>query len=252
VVIRVLLLADTHLGQYDDSYATFAEALQPALRGEVDLVVHGGDVFYRSRVKADAVMRTFAPLKRIADAGIPVVVVPGNHERSAIPFPLLAMHPNVHLIDRPRTVVLSIHGMRVAIAGFPCLRNGIAAAFASLVGETAWTSVEADVRLLMLHQSVEGATVGPVDFVFRNSADVIPGRAIPVGFAAVLAGHIHRHQVLRRDLAGRPMHAPVFYPGSIERVSHAERDETKGYVTLNLAPSETGGRVHSWQFHELS
>jgi DNA repair exonuclease SbcCD nuclease subunit len=58
--------------------------------------------------------------------------------------------------------------------------------------------------------------------------------------------------VLRRDLSRRAMHAPVFYPGSVERVSHAERDETKGYVTLNLAPSETGGRVHSWSFHELS
>jgi exonuclease SbcD len=81
---------------------------------------------------------------------------------------------------------------------------------------------------------------------------VSPGRAIPSGFAAVLAGHIHRHQVLRRDLSGRPMHTPVFYPGSIERVSHAERDETKGIVTLHLQPSETGGRVHSWSFHELS
>lgn len=251
-MIRVLLLADTHLGQYDDSYATFAEALRPALRGDVDLVVHGGDVFFRSRVKADAVVRTFAPLKRIADAGIPVVVVPGNHERSAIPFPLLAMHPNVHLVDRPRTITLSIRGLRIAVAGFPCLRNGIADSFASLLEETAWTSVDADIRLLTFHQSVEGATVGPVDFVFRRNADVIPGRAIPSGFAAVLAGHIHRHQVLRRDLSGRPMYTPVFYPGSIERVSHAERDETKGTVTLQLAPSDSGGRVHSWFFHELS
>ncbi len=251
-MIRVLLLADTHLGQYDDSYATFAEALRPAMRGEVDLVVHGGDVFFRSRVKPDAVMRTFAPLKRIADSGIPVVVVPGNHERSAIPFPLLAMHPNVYLVDRPRTIALSIRGVRVAVAGFPCLRNGIQTGFASLLEATAWTSTHADLRLLTFHQSVEGATVGPVDFVFRRHADVIPGRAIPPGFAAVLGGHIHRHQVLTHDLAGRVMSSPVFYPGSIERVSHAERHEAKGYVTLEFTANEHGGGVHSWTFHELS
>ena len=248
-MIRVLLIADTHLGEFDDYYTTFERALQPALAGEVDLVVHGGDVFYRSRIKADVVVRTFAPLKRIADRGVPVVVVPGNHERSAIPFPLLAMHPGVHILHRPRTVSLNVRGVDVAVAGFPCERNGIEAKFAALVEETGWRDVPAQVRLLSFHQSVEGATVGPVDYTFRRGPDVIPGKAIPRGFAAVLAGHIHRHQVLTHDLAGRTLAAPVFYPGSIERISNAERNEAKGYVTLDLDPEK---RTAAWAFHETS
>lgn len=79
--------------------------------------------------------------------------------------------------------------------------------------------------------------MGPVNFTFRNGPDVIPCRAIPQRFAAVLAGHIHRHQILD---AG----APVFYPGATERTSHAEARETKGCVRLTL--DRTG--VRDWKF----
>src|SRR5262245_55954218 len=61
--VRILLLADTHLGfdlpssprvgrrrRGHDFLANYALALEPALSGEVDLVVHGGDVFDRSSV----------------------------------------------------------------------------------------------------------------------------------------------------------------------------------------------------------
>lgn len=263
--IRLLLIADTHLGfdlpvrpgtghgrRGEDFFRNFHRALLPAFRGEVDLVVHGGDVFFRSQVKPGLVLRAFEPLKQLADAGVPVVVVPGNHERSAIPYPILAAHPGVHVIDRPRTVKLTVNGTAVALSGFPCERNGIRERFSTLVDETGWRSTQADVRLLCLHQTVEGATVGPAGYVFRRDPDVIAGRAIPEGFAAVLAGHIHRHQVLRSDLNGRRLAAPVFYPGSIERTSTAENCEEKGFVTMELeAGRSVGGRVASWSFHEL-
>lgn len=250
--VRLLLLADTHLGLSSHAhFANFHRALLPALRGEVDLVVHGGDMLYRSRVKPGLVLRAFAPLKAVADAGVPVVVVPGNHERSAIPFPLLAAHPGVHVIDRPRTVSLHVRGMKLSIAGFPNDRDRIRETFPSHLDRTGWTSSRADIRLLAMHQTVEGASVGPVGFTFRAGRDVLPGRAIPPGFAAVLSGHIHRHQVLSQDLGGRPLAAPFFYPGSTARTSSAERHEPKGYVTMELAPHRDRGRVASWSFHEL-
>jgi DNA repair exonuclease SbcCD nuclease subunit len=251
--LRLLLLGDTHLGLPSiEHFASFERALLPALRGEVDLVVHGGDILYRSRVKPDLVLRAFAPLKRVADAGVPVVVVPGNHERSAIPFPLLAAHPGVHVVDRPRTIVLDVGGMTVSLSGFPNDRDAIREAFGALLERTGWQASTADIRLLVMHQTVEGASVGPVGFTFRSAPDVIPGRAIPAGFAAVLSGHIHRHQVLRADLRGRTLGAPVFYAGSTARTSYAERDEAKGYVIMEIAPDSRGGRVAAWTFNELS
>ena len=257
-------MADTHLGfdlplrprverrrRGPDFFANFERALAPARRGEVDLVVHGGDLLYRSKVRRELVYRALEPLIEVATGGLPVVVVPGNHERSAVPYPLLAAHAGVHLLDRPRTVRLEIGGRRVAVAGFPFERHRPRDHFARLLEATGWRRQGADVRLLCLHQTVEGARVGPSGYTFRHGADVIRGADLPPGFAAVLAGHIHRRQVLTRDLAGRPLAAPVLYPGSVERTSFAERHEPKGYMTLDLAAGAGGGRLERWRFHEL-
>jgi DNA repair exonuclease SbcCD nuclease subunit len=54
---------------------------------------------------------------------------------------------------------------------------------------------------------------------------------------------VHRHQVLSFDLEGRPLEAPVIYPGSVERTAFAEKDETKGYVVLDVRPGSPAGRA---------
>jgi DNA repair exonuclease SbcCD nuclease subunit len=194
----------------------------------------------------------FEPLKRLADKAVPIYVVSGNHERSGIPYELLAKHPNISLFDRPRTYRLQVDGLTIALAGLPFVRNGVRGAFSSLLEETGWRSVRADARLLCLHQSIEGAVVGPADYVFRYDKDTIRASDIPHGFAAVLSGHIHRHQILRRDLKGKPLPAPVFYPGSVERTSFAEKNERKGYLTLVIETDRLRkAHLHGWKFHEL-
>lgn len=259
----MLLLADTHLGfdlpsrprsarrrRGPDFFSMTRLALEPALRGEVDLVVHGGDLLYRSRVPASLVRAALEPLLEVADRGVPVVLVPGNHERSALPYPLLGCHEGLHVLDRPRTLVLDLSGVRVAVAGFPCERDGVRDSFSDLVAATAAGEAEADLRVLCLHQTVEGAAVE--GHVFRSGADVVRGRDLPAGFAAVLCGHIHRAQVLTRDLRGRPLAAPVLYPGSVERTGFAERHEAKGFMVLELEPDGTAaGRLARWEFREL-
>jgi DNA repair exonuclease SbcCD nuclease subunit len=261
--IRILLLADTHLGfdlptqariarrrRGHDFLANYARALEPAHAGEVDLVVHGGDVFNRSRVPTSVAYQAFEPLARVAERGVPVYVVPGNHERGRIPQLRFAHHPGIHLFDRPRTFVTPVRGTRVALSGFPSERHDVRRSFADLVETTAWRGVNADIRLLCMHQCVEGATVGPANYVFTTAQDVIRGRDVPAGFAAVLSGHIHRHQVLTTDRHGQPLAAPVLYPGSIERTSIAEADEEKGFLIVEVAHTTSGGRVQ-WQFRGL-
>jgi exonuclease SbcD len=262
-VVRILLLADTHLGfdlpvnprvnrrrRGHDFQANFAKALQPALTGDVDLVVHGGDVFNGSRPPSSVVWQAFEPLKRVADRGIPVYVVPGNHERGRLPHLRFAQHPYIHIFDEPRTFVTTIHGIRVALAGFPSERDDVRRKFIELVAGTGHDAVEAHVRLLCLHQCVEGATVGPANYTFTTAPDVIRTVDIPLGFAAVLSGHIHRQQVLATDLRGRPLPAPVLYPGSIERTSIAEADEEKGYMIVELSRERERVNV-SWHVHSL-
>jgi exonuclease SbcD len=263
--LRVLLLADTHLGfdwtdrprsdqvrRGPDFFANVERCLAVARAERVDLVVHGGDLLFRSRVPLHLAQAALEPLLRLADEGVPVILVPGNHERSRLPFPLLACHEHLHVLDRPRTVTVLRRGIRVALAGFPCATGGVRAGFPALVAATRGREVPADVRLLCLHQAVEGARVGPADFTFTGGEDVVRGADLPGGFAAVLAGHIHRAQTLTHDLAGHPLAAPVLYPGSIERTSRAERGEDKGFLILDLEPDPaTGGRLAASRFVPL-
>jgi len=262
--VRVLFVSDTHLGfdlparprierrrRGPDFFACFEKALEPALRGEADVVVHGGDLLFRSRVPASLVHRALAPLVRAAEAGVPVVLVPGNHERGALPFPLLAAHERLHVLHGPSTVVVERRGSRVAFAGFPYAR-GVRQAFPALLAATGYRHVEADARVLCLHQCVEGATCGPPPgFTFRDGEDVVRASDLPGDVAVVLCGHVHRHQVLRRDLGGRPFAAPVVYAGSVERTSFAERDETKGFVMATVGRGGPGGRLVACGFVPL-
>jgi DNA repair protein SbcD/Mre11 len=240
--MRILFVSDTHLGldlpsrprvlrrrRGDDFFRNFELALAPALAGEVDVVLHGGDLHYRSRVPAWLAEAAIAPLRAVAARGIPVLLVPGNHERSRLPFPLLALHENIHVFHEPRTVHLEARGLRVAFAGFPYAHD-VRARFRSLLEATRRHERSADLEVLCLHQCVEGATCGPGDFTFRGGDDVIRRADLPADVAVVLSGHIHRHQVLRAP--GRPS---VVYAGSVERTSFAEVGEPKGTVLVELA-----------------
>ena len=265
-LIKLLLLADSHLGfdypfkpriqrrrRGEDFFSNYHRALEPARQHEVDAVIHGGDLFFRSRVPAMLVDMVFAPLKEIADSGIKIYLVPGNHERSKIPCKIFSLHPNIHIFDQPRTFVFEKNGSKVAFSGFPYCRDNVRALFPRLLRETGWQEYRAACadRFLCIHHCFEGAKVGPVNYTFKYADDVIRLKDIPDEFAAVLAGHIHRYQVLTKDLHGKPLSTPVFYPGSIERTSFAEMDEKKGYFLLELTPGSPDTLVRDWGFVEL-
>ena len=258
-MVRVLLLSDTHVGfdlparstsgrriRGHDFIANFERALAPAHRGEADLVVHAGDLFDQPDPPAGVAEIAYALLRAVADRGVPVLVLPGNHERARFPCPLLAMHPMVWRFDHPRTFTANVGATRVAIGGFPYARR-VRSRFPALVDETGLRRADADVRLLAIHHCVQGAAVslpGGGDFVFSTAQDVIAARDIPPGVAAVLSGHIHRHQVL--ELA-----SPVVYCGSVERTAFAEMREDKGFVQLELQPTADGGQLRTLVFNPL-
>jgi exonuclease SbcD len=252
--VRVLFVSDTHIGfdlpsrprvvrrrRGDDFRQNFDRALEPARTGDIDVVVHGGDLLYRSRVPAWLAETALAPLRRVAESGVPVLLVPGNHERGCIPFPLLAFHERLHIFDRPRTVVLEARGVRVAFMGFPYTHD-IRRRFPEILADLSRDGLSADLRVLCLHHCIDGATCGPGNFTFRFGPDVIRSTELPCNVAVTLSGHIHRHQVLQP--VGVP---PIIYAGSIERTSFAEAPETKGFVVLELDQSG----LRSYEFRPL-
>ncbi len=263
-MIKILFLADTHLG-FDytfkprvmrrrrglDFFRNYERALEPAYRGEVDLVCHGGDIFYRSKVPARLVDMAIEPLRRVADRGVPVYLVPGNHERSMIPFRILAAHANIFIFEKPMCYRVEAQGRRFVLAGFPFIKDGIRGKFKRILHKTAWRDMRAETYILCMHQSVDGCTMGPKNFTFRGGEDVVNIHDIPQEFCCVLSGHMHRGQVLDRDLKGMPVPTPVLYPGSIERTSFAEKDEKKGYLIIQISSDDNEDCQLRWKFHEL-
>jgi DNA repair exonuclease SbcCD nuclease subunit len=88
---RFLHLADIHLGthQYQnaernrDFFRSFWEVADRfAVPGEVDFVLVAGDLFDKRSIDAPTLSQATAVLKRLADRGIPVCGVEGNHDRA--------------------------------------------------------------------------------------------------------------------------------------------------------------------------
>jgi exonuclease SbcD len=251
--LRILHLADSHIGtdlpgrprsgrrrRGDDIIASYCRVLALARDRYVDLVIHAGDVFDRPHPNDAALAAAAQPLLQLAVRDIPVVIVPGNHERSSLPEALLFSHPNLHVVRQPGTLIFNLRGTRVAIAAFPCARRQSARCFAELLRATGWQQARAEVNVLAVHQTFESATCGPAGYRFRSGDDVVERDAVPAAFDYVAAGHIHRHQVLETPSEDGP---PIVYPGSPDRISFAERDEPKGAVLI-----EADGRGLTYRF----
>lgn len=90
---RLLHLADLHLGWSPRGLpaerarerrarrdALLAQAVDVALDQAVDAVVLAGDLFERHRPDPATVAAALGPLRRLTDAGVALVTVPGNHD----------------------------------------------------------------------------------------------------------------------------------------------------------------------------
>lgn len=261
--IRIVFFADSHLGfdyplrprvnkrrRGPDFFDNFQRVLDYATRTKPDLVVQGGDLFFRSLVPPQIVAMAYERLAKFAENGIPILLVPGNHERSKLPRSLWLANPNVHVFDRPKTIKIAASRETMAVSGFPCVRDDVRHRFGALLAECGWESPSKCIKLLCMHQIVEGAQVGPSNYTFRSGKDVVKMSDIPRDCVAVLTGHVHRRQILRKRCEEGGV--PVIYPGSIERTSFAEKGEAKGFYEITLSPGETGRwSVHDMNFVEL-
>lgn len=240
---KIIFLADTHLG-FDfplrpkkekrrrgmDFFNNFDEILAYAKSSKADLVIHGGDLFYRTRVPVPIIDMVYERIFDFAESGIPMVIVPGNHESSRLPVSLFMQHPNIYYYTKPQVFNFSIKGIDFDIAGFPCVRDDAKSKFPEIAKEIHPHLNGESVKLLCMHQAIEGAKVGPSDFTFRYGQDVIPINDLPDDYDLILSGHIHRAQILRTKTD-----KPIIYPGSTERTAFAEMDEEKGFYEINIS-----------------
>ncbi|MFN4280446.1 exonuclease subunit SbcD [Thermosynechococcus sp.] len=273
--MKILHLSDIHLGsglshgrinpatglntRLEDFIAALAACIDRALAEPVDLVLFGGDAF-PDATPPPLVHQSFArQFRRLADAGIPTVLLVGNHDQHAqgqggasLSLYRTLGVPGFLVGDRLATHPIETRRGSVQVITLPWLTRstlltrpetgGLSLAEVhQLLLERLRLALEGEIRqldptlptVLLAHALVDTAQYGSERYLSAGK-----GFTIPLSFLArpefdyVALGHVHRHQVLCQD-------PPVVYSGSIERVDFGEEGEEKGYVLVNLAKGKT-------------
>lgn len=282
--IRLLHFADLHIGMENygrldprlgvsgrvvDFVQRFDELIDYGLEREVDLVIFAGDAF-KTRDPNPTYQRAFARrVKRLADAGVPVVLLVGNHDLPAmsqkassidifhtlsVPNVIVGRIEEVHRIETKRGPV------QVATVPYPVRSRllsrdayrGLSMAQVDKALQTEVTDLINALKdqidpgipaVLTGHFSVSGAVWGSERSVLLGRDVVVQKSAVAdPAFDYVALGHIHKHQDLTQGQPGVP---PVVYAGSLERIDFGEEGQAKGFCWVELG---RGTDATTWEF----
>lgn len=269
-MVKILHLSDIHLGsgfshgrlnpetglntRFEDFVRTLSLCMDRAIAEPVDLVLFGGDAF-PDATPPPLVQDAFASqFRRLADAGIPAVLLVGNHDQhsqgqggaSLCIYRTLGV-PGIVVGDRLMTHRIETRQGVVQIITLPWITRSTLLArhetenlslneINELLIDRLRIALEGEIRqldptlpsILLGHLMTDTAHLGAERFLAAGKGFTIPMALLARPcFDYVALGHVHRHQVLCES-------PPVVYPGSIERVDFSEEKEEKGYVRVNL------------------
>ena len=274
--MRILHFADAHIdmapqGRHDpatglplrvlDYLKALDTIVNTAIDEQVDLVLFAGDA-YKDRAPAPTFQREWGRrIMRLSQAGIPTVLLVGNHDLSPAVGRAHALQefetlqvPHVHVIGKPCLWgPTDLEDLPLQLIGLPWVsRSGLMAALELSGAEPAQVFAEIESRLteliqgfferidpdlpavLTAHASVQGAVYGAERTVMLGGDLVLPGSLVrDPRLSYVALGHIHKAQDLNKD--GQP---PVIYPGSIERMDFGEAADDKYFVIATLEKGE--------------
>jgi exonuclease SbcD len=281
--IKLLHTADIHVGMENygrvdpatginarvmDFLRRLSDMADYAINEGIDVFVFAGDA-YKTRDPNPTYQREFSRrIKSIADAGIPVILLVGNHDlptaskraSSISIFDTLSV-PNVFVGDReelreitcrrgqPLQVATVPYPLRSALTGREDAQGRSLAEMddrlqAIMVEDIRGLAEQARRRpeipaVLVGHFSVNEASHGSEQNIMIGRDAAVP-RSVLVdpAWRYVALGHIHKHQNLNSD--AQP---PIVYSGSIERIDFGEEHEPKGFVVAELSDGPT-----TWRF----
>jgi DNA repair protein SbcD/Mre11 len=269
-MLKILHLSDIHMGsgfihgrinpatglntRLEDFEATLGRCIDRAIAASVDLVLFGGDAF-PDATPPPYVAEAFAnQFRRLVDAGIPTVLLVGNHDQhtqgqggaSLCIYRTLGV-PGFVVGDRLATHRIATRNGLVQVITLPWLTRstlltrpdavGLSMGeVGQLLGDKLRIALEGEIRqldptlptILLAHLMADTARFGAERFLAVGKGFTVPLTLLTRDcFDYVALGHVHRHQILSQ-------HPPVVYPGSIERVDFSEEKEEKGYVMVTL------------------
>ena len=237
--MKIIHFSDTHLGFSDlditndnginqreaDFYEAFTDVIDAILVLRPDYVIHTGDLFHRASPSNRAITFTLRQLKRLEDVQIPLVIIAGNHStpRTSTSSPILealSTLDNVHAVFEQHYEKVVFED--VVFHALPHIND-------ERIIPQELDAIEANIdpikkNILMMHCSV-GAHYLMHEFgewVYPKEREEIFGK-----MDYVALGHWHGFGAVGK-------HPNVYYAGSTERTSSADKREDKGYVLLEL------------------
>lgn len=270
-MLKILHFADAHIdmanyGRHDsgsglptrvmDFLKSLDIIVDTAIAERVDLVLFAGDA-YKDRNPAPTFQREWGRrIMRLSKAGIPTLLLVGNHDLSPAlgrahaleTFDTLQV-PNVRVLDRPALLrPPDLDGLPLQVIALPWIARSGLMAHLGLSGEMSQIYEVLEERLthlvqnwlaevdpglptiLTAHGSVQGAKFGAERAVMLGRDLVLPGSLVrDPRLDYVALGHIHKYQDLNEGF-----HPPVIYPGSIERVDFGEAGDEKYFVIAQV------------------
>ncbi len=282
--MKLLHTADIHLGAKNygrmdaatglntrllDTRRSFNVMVDRALKEHIDCFLFCGDA-YHTADPTPTQQKLFARcLQPLADAGIPIVLVIGNHDHpvsygkasSLDIFPFL--DGEVHLFRRPQIQRLETKSGPLQLIAMPWpvrslimskdehrgktpdqIKAFIEQKYVEFIQTTTTAIRNGEQELnasvptvLAGHFTVQGAALAGSErtsLIAREPKFTVGQLAVdPIDYVAL--GHIHHPQDRNEG-----HHPPVVYSGSIERVSFKERDEPKGFFLVDVDAGADG------------
>ncbi|OJX46012.1 MAG: hypothetical protein BGO78_03760 [Chloroflexi bacterium 44-23] len=271
-MVKILHFSDAHIdlaihGKRDPASGLpyrildFLKALDTivdcAIETPVDLVIFAGDA-YRDRSPAPTYQKEWGKrMMQLSKAGIPVILLVGNHDYSPAFGRAHAMQEydtfsiaNIHVIDTPRFLTPDdLNGLPIQVIALPWisksnylalrenstldqedLNEELEDLITGLVQQFIQNSDALLPLVLTAHASVQGAVYGGERNILLGKDYTLPGSLVKNSQLDYVAlGHIHKPQNLNEGY-----HPPVVYPGSIERIDFGEIEDQKYFVIVDL------------------
>lgn len=241
--------------------------------GRLHAVLFAGDMARTRKPTPTENCLFLAGLQILQEVGLPVVMIPGNHDLSNTPGENSALDPfhtahfrpqfcgpgEVYVIRKPEVVEVatSEDGPFIRVAGIPYFTRSWVAARCSTPLEEATARAEEAVGnivlglaadgapnhapdVLMVHHAIRGSSTSTGWETATGADPNIPVDVLRSGpWSYVAAGHIHKLQNL-----GDPHGPPIVYPGTLERVDFGEEHEPKGWCLATFEPGKPARWAH--------
>lgn len=219
--MKFIHTADTHLGyqQYHkqerkaDFFDAFDAIITDAIEKNVDGVIHGGDLFHRSRPDIETLSRAFSGLKRLQENGIEFYMVVGNHDGTR------DKQWSELIEDLDIGVYLGKDGCEVGDSVVLFGQDHVSKNRRNQLTYP-FSGDESDTNILVAHGLFSEFEYGDwsLEQILEQSR---------VGFDAALLGDNHKSSIKHVN------EVPATYPGSSERTA-ADQREQRGYNVVTI------------------